>query len=188
MGIVIKPPPFEFGSDCPVCTPFLWAAGETPMYMFAFFSGIENCGVSPHNAPNGSTFLLQQSPASPCLWLHQGDVFTVDFEPCRLVPAQSRIRLIDHHGFFFFTGFGDCCAPEIIRFVNAQAVCMLMYAGAGGFCCLDWSGTLLDIVAELGIDTVPKLMRESRYVDDTDYLYKVNSLYYRTNFKFTTPF
>lgn len=187
MGTPIDPPPFEYGSDCPRCTPALWAPGKTPMYMFAYFNGIINCGVSPHPAPNGFTFLLQQSPGNPCLWLHQGDVWTIDFDPWQVAPNKSRIRLYDHHGFFFFTGFGDGCAPEIIRFVNAQAACILMYAGAEGFCSLDWSGTFLDVVTDLGIDRRPNLMRETRYVDDTDIVLKATSLYQRTNLKFKVP-
>lgn len=186
MGIVIKPPPWHYGSDCSECTPNPWPTGKTPMYVYAYFSGIDNCGWSPNPAPNGSTFLLQQVPGSPCMWLHQGSIWTVDFMPKWDWPDQSRVRLYDNHGWIFFAGFEDICQPEMIRYVNRQNECVLMYAGAGGYCIIDWSGILLNVVAELGILLKPKLMRESRYVDDTEIVYKVNSLYYRTNFKFKT--
>lgn len=183
MGLVIPPPPFEFGTDCPKCTPALWAVGETPKFMYAYFSDIINCGVSPHDAPNGVTFLLQQNPLNLCEWVHDGDVWHVDFDPKVFGPNQSRVRLLDHHGFSFFIGTGAPCAPEVIRFVNNQGACLFAWAGASGFCLLDWSGILLDVIEELGIDRKPKLMRESRYVDDTDIVYKLCSLYQRTNLR-----
>lgn len=187
MGIVIKPPPIHYGTNCPACTPTLWPPGETPMYMFVYASGISDCGRSARPVPNGLTFLLQQNPLSPCHWRYQGPRYSVDFFPNLQIPANSRLTIVDDLGWFFFTGIGVQCAPEIIRFVNAQAACILMYAGAGGFCMVDWSGLLLETSVELGIDFKPKLMRESRYVDNTDYVFKVTSLYQRTNFKFKSP-
>lgn len=184
MGIVVDPPPFHFGADCAQCTPHLWKTGETPMYVFAHFSGIENCGVSPHPAPNGCTFLLQQDPIAPCRYLHQGDVWQVDYTASWEWPNNSRVRLADHHGFSFFVGIGAHCPPEIIRYVNAQNACLFMWAGALGVCHVDWSGVLLNVVEEFGIERKPKLMRESRSVDVDSYVYKLCSLYQRTNVKF----
>ena len=184
MGRLINPPPVESGNDCPACTPGLWPVGKTPMYMFAYFSGISNCGKSSNYAPNGYTFLLQQDPLNACLWKHDGDVWFVDYRPWLFGPDRCQVRLYDQHGWFFFVGTNVHCSPEIIRFTNAQAACILMYAGAGGVCLLDWSGILHYLIAELGIETKPKLMKESRSIDADSQVVKLCSLYQRTNVRF----
>jgi len=183
MGTIVKPPPIESGTDCSACTPSLWASGETPKYMFAFFSGIQNCGVSPHNAPNGHVFIMEQNPLNFCEWIHTDDVWTVRFQPNPAGHDHSQLFLSDHHGFSFFVGEGPECAPEIMHFDNKQASCILAYAGGGGYATVDWSGLLNYVIEEFGIETKPKLMRENRYLDDSYVVAKLCSLYQRTNLK-----
>ncbi len=153
------------------------------MYVFAYFSGISDCGRSSYPVPNGRTLLLQQSIGNDCEWQHLGDVYHCFWEPSWQWPNNSRLRLLDVDGFSFFSGVGAHCPAEIARYPNSQNTCILMYAGAGGFCMVDWSGILLTQAVELGIDFKPKLMRESRDIDAVHSIYKFTSLYQRTNLK-----
>lgn len=183
MGIQVPPPPYDKGTDCSYCTPSLWPPGSTPKYVYACFSDIINCGKSSYDAPNGYTFRLEQSPGAACTWLHDGVVWQVDWEPKVVGHDYSRVRLFDILGYSFFSGIGDVCADEIIRYVNSQGSCILMYAGAGGFCCIDWSGILLAFIIDLGIDAYHQLMRDGFYVNDESFVYRLASIYQRTNIK-----
>lgn len=183
MGIVVKPRPYDSGTDCSYCTPDLWPSGKTPKYVYACFSGIINCGKSSYDAPNGYTFRLEQIPETPCLWVHTGTGWIVQWQPFVPLHNYSRVTLQDVITWSFFVGYGAECPSEIVHYDNAQTACVLMYAGASGYCCVDWSGHLLDYVSELGIDAYHQLMREGFYVNDESFVYRLASIYQRTNIK-----
>ncbi len=183
MGTPIPSPDPEYGADCPLCTPALWPVGETPLYIYAYFEGITNCGVSPHSAPNGETFRLEQPVGFPCLWSHAGNVWHLDYIPDQIAPNLSRLRLMDHHGFSFFVGTGIPCPPEFTIFDNNQAACILMYAGAGGSGLISWSAGMLELVQQFGLEAGINLFYEEFTTAEGDIVHKFCDRIQRTNVK-----
>ena len=184
MGTKINPPPIESGTDCNLCTPALWPVGETPKFMYVYFEGILDCGRSSNTPPNGQTFKLEQYLPIVCTWINYGAIWQIDFIADRSVPNQSRLRLADQFGWSFFVGFGLPCPPEFTLYANAQAVCMLMYAGAAGTALLTWHYELVAIINYFGLELGLDIMHEIFNHPDGDIAHKICSLYYRTNVKF----
>lgn len=161
MGQPITTPTLPHETDCPRCVPPVgtrWAVGETPQFIYATFSGIENCGFSHHPAPNGLIFKLTQTPASVCTWLLLGDVWHVTFIADRIAPNVSQLRLSDHDGFSFFTDQQVACPPELQSYVNDQAACILFFAGAGGSGTIWWNEELLTLTEQFGLTPSDRLM------------------------------
>lgn len=183
MGTPIPSPDPEYGSDCSLCTPARWPAGETPEFFYAYVAGIVNCGVSPFNAPNGLTFKLEQNPASLCTWLHLGDVWQLDFIADQISPNQSRLRLLDKHGFSFFIGTGSACPSEFTLYSNNQASCILSYAGSAGTILIHWSAQVLDLVEWFGLHAGVDLMHEIFTHPDSDIVHKFCDIVQSTNIK-----
>lgn len=172
MGEPIQIPIIPWGTDCPRCVPpagSRWGVGETPLYIYATFSGITNCGWSHHPAPNGLIFRLTQNPAFICEWHLIGSVWHVSWIADRLAPNVSQLRLGDHDGWSFFTDQQVPCPAELQPYVNDQAACILMYAGAGGSGTIWWNEELLTLAEQFGLDPSERLKYDVFPVN-SDYL------------------
>lgn len=183
MGLLIKPPPIEYGDDCFWCTPARWAAGETPKRMLVYFENIVSCPLSHIPAPNGQIFILEQSPIAACTWQFNSDTYNCDFQPFIAMPNRSQLRLTDHHGFFFFTSTGAACPNEVVRYTNSLWSCAGLVAGHSGHAYLTWTKELNVIIESLGIDNVHGLRYEIRGINFVYHIDKLCSLYQRTNIK-----
>ena len=183
MGRRIPKPPVEHGNDCGACTPARWPAGETPKYIYCMFWGIEDCGVSPHPAPNGDVFRMEQDPTSPCYYFVQGDVWHPNFSTGTPGVSDSRLQLIDHHGFGFFTKTGPACPDEYITYPNAQIACVLMLAGAKGWGTIFWNNDVETMSEQFGLRPGFQLFYELFKSEPFYYVHKFCDLHQRTNIK-----
>lgn len=183
MGTPIPSPDPEYGNDCTLCTPARWPSGQTPKFIYAFFTGIVDCGISPHPFGMPLTLKMEQSAVNNCIWVHTGDVWLADYQPDLIVPDKSRLRLQDHHGFSHFTSDGNSCPPEYSTYANAQAACILAYAGSAGTGTIFWSEEILFLIEELGLDAGPNLFYDYFNVDTSDRVHKFADQQQRTNLK-----
>lgn len=184
MGTRIPSPPIEYGIDCDNCTPFRWAVGETPKYVYVYFDGLTDCGWSPHPSPNGQTFKLTQSPIAGCHWFSAGDPWIVNFYAKRPGAFQSRIELWDHHGFSFFIGHLMQCPLEYWTYANLQAACILMYAASGGTATVFWSDQITTLIEQFGLVAGRELFYEMFQTDGPPEVHKFCDRHQRTNIKF----
>lgn len=183
MGTPIPSPPIDTGADCPNCTPLRWAVGETPEFIYIYFEGLTDCGVSPHPSPNGQTFKLTQQPGWPCWWRHVGDPWEVNFWAKRIGFFQSEVSLWDHHGFSFFLGRFLQCPLEYWAYDNLQAACILMYAASGGSATVYWNSVIADLIAGFGLVPGRSLFYELLQAPRLTEVHKFCDLYQRTNIK-----
>lgn len=184
MGTPIPSPDFEPGNDCTLCRPVPWPAGETPLNVYAYFEGIIDCGISSYSAPNGQTFRLEQNPASPCTWLHNGDPWILDWIADEIAPNTSRLRLMDKDGFSFFSSRQAPCPTDPYLYSNDQATCILMYAGASGSGLLTQNTAVIDLVEQFGLEAGINLMWEVFNHPDGDIVHKFSDIIQRTNIRF----
>jgi len=184
MGTPIPDPPIEHGNDCGSCTPARWAAGETPKYIYCMFWGIEDCGISPHPAPNGEVFRMEQDPGSPCLYLHQGDIWQPIFSTGTPGVSNSLLQLTDHHGFGFFTKTGPACPDEYATYSNAQIACIFMLAGAKGWGTIFWNLDIETMVDQFGLEPGTNLFYELFKSTAFYYVHKFCDTKQRTNVRF----
>jgi len=171
LGEPITTPDIPHEDDCPRCVPptgTRWAIGETPQYIYAMFHGIENCGWSPHPAPNGQIFRMTQLPGNVCTWYLDGSVWKVEFIADCIAPNVSQLQLGDHNGWVFFSDQQVACPPELQTYINDQAACILMYAGAGGSGTIWWNDEVLDLAYDFGLLPSNRLMYDLFPVN-TDY-------------------
>lgn len=161
MGEPITTPTIPHVADCHRCVPPVgtrWPVGETPQYIYATFSGIINCTWSHHPAPNGQIFRLEQQVANVCLWSLTGSIWHVNFIADRIAPNVSQLRLGDHDGWSFFTDQQVACPPELQPYINDQAACIGMLAGAGGFGTIWWNVELIYLAEQFGLKPSERLM------------------------------
>lgn len=183
MGLPIPPPPIDYGNNCVTCTPTLWANGQTPTQIYCTFWGISGCGVSPFDPPNGEIFIMDQSIGNPCIWAKTTGTWRPDFIAGGLGGFKSRLRLFDQHGFSFFGAESFNCRPEYWRYINIQAVCMLMFAGAGGFGTIFWLDFVHTLISEVGFDTSHKIFYEFFGRTAFTTVHKICDQYQRTNIR-----
>lgn len=183
MGTPIITPKPPYGTDCPVCTPGLWPAGETPQHVYIYFEGITDCGWSVHPAPNGQTFELDQVDGSPCRWAHDGDVWMVNFHAKRVGFDYSWITLVSEDGYFLFDGTGVTCPPDLAVFDNDMESCILFYGGAGGHAILSYTDIVSWLVAQFGLDAGVNLMHQLFLHPDGDIVHKFCDIRQVTNIK-----
>jgi len=187
MGQKITSPDIEHGNDCNRCTgaPFFrWPAGGTPEYIWVSFSGLVNCGFSHHPAPNGKLFRLTQSNINHCLWVLVGSVWFIEFQSHQIIPALSKIRLLDHTGWSFFVSQGPPCPFEYWRFPNNQAACVLMYAGSAGWATVWWGDGILDMVEWFGLSPGSSLFYDVSFSAPAFEYHRFADREQRTNVKF----
>lgn len=154
MGQKILTSPYEYGDDCSVCVspPYsVWPAGQTPAFIFCCFWGVEYCGFSSYQPPNGDIFRLPQLEGTPCIWFKDTGTWHVTFEAYFDSPPRCRLRLADADGWSFFVDSRDPCPSEYEVFSNEQTSCILSYAGKNGHGSIWWNEELLDLMLKFGI-------------------------------------
>ena len=184
MGTPIVTPEPPYGTDCPICTPTLFPAGETPEFVYVYISGITDCGRSHHSPPNGETFRCTQVPGSPCVWYNDGDIWKVTFQAKRIGFDYSWLTVFDHDGWSFFNGTSVVCPDDLTIFDNDQAACILMYAGASGNCIISYTDLVAWLVAQFGFVPGPNLMQELFCHSDGDVIIKFTDIVQSTNIRF----
>lgn len=125
-------PPFDgpYGDDCAACFP----AGETPLQLYARFSGMSKCpgmGGAP-DPPNLKIFVLTQHALAPCVWSGTDGVFDVFWRANWGGGAgHSHLNLrVELWGDYFDTIPGDIDSCTM-AFSN-QSVCNGGVAATGG--------------------------------------------------------
>lgn len=175
MGTPI-PEQVDYGNDCTRCTPpagILWPAGETPIYVYVTFHGINRCWPASKDPPNGKTFKLTQVDGYPCQWQHVGSSWRVTFEADLIGPHKSRILLLEvPTGISHFASVSDPCPEELHIFHNDQKACILMYGGAGGLATIHWMGLALHLVVWMSLPSGSRIMLETFPIDDDLVVYK----------------
>lgn len=111
MGTEIPPPPGDLppGTDCPTCTPAVYASGHWPKFLYATFVDMVACSGFPP-PPNGHPFRLEQT-ISPCIYevlvTYQAYLWWIQLE---LVTARLRLWNQDVPGGVTFWGTADPCS------------------------------------------------------------------------------
>lgn len=186
MGEPIPNPPIEYGNDCVQCTPLRWPANENPKYVYVMFWNLVDCGWSPHPAPNGQIFKLEQVPGTPCLWHKSIGTWVVNWYARRPAGAQSQLNLADHHGWNFFFAISLQCPFEYWTYTNLQAACILMYAASAGFATIWWNSTITELIEGAGLVPGRSLFYELFKAAGNTEVHKFCDLYQRTNIKIKT--
>lgn len=101
--------PYEYGWDCSLLIPYLWAAGKCPRYIGAKVSGVLKCNAEPCNtigpAPNGHVFILEQDTDHPCRWIGMWGVWRMHFYGDIDTHGNSGLLLFEMTwGVYYFYG------------------------------------------------------------------------------------
>lgn len=136
MGIPTDPtdPPYEYGDDCNLLIPDLWAAGECPKYITAIFTGIDLCpdyeGTIADPIPNDIPIVLTQTPENPCQWMEGYDSWNIIFDASLLGQNKSGLSLLNFvFGRFAFIGSN---ADRTLTSWPNECLCIEGKVGEGG--------------------------------------------------------
>ena len=190
MGTPVPPPPGEFGDDCLACSPPIgsrWAVGETPEFVYVYFSGLVMCPGATNSPPNGQTFKLTQDPGVACLWRSLGTSWNVTFSSRDFAPDESSVLLNDSAGRFHFRGVSVICPAEYTVFDNLSVVCLFGTESIFGTATVYWMEEVLDIVVAYNLPTQSQLMYELFLINDVTPVHKFTNLERSLNVKFEIP-
>ncbi|MBW7992806.1 MAG: hypothetical protein FVQ84_22690 [Planctomycetes bacterium] len=190
MGQIVPAPPGEFGSDCLSCSPPLgtrWEVGETPAFVYVYFSELVKCPAGVKAPPNGQTFKLPQDISNPCLWRSIGTSWDVIFNARGFAPDESFVQLNDSAGRFHFRGTGAICPAEYTVFPNTAVACLVGNESIGGTAAVYWMDEVLDIISEYNIPTESQLFYELFLIDNVIPVHKFTNRERTLNIKFEIP-
>lgn len=104
MGAPIDP---EYGDDCPACTPQLFEAGKTPLYIKVNFSGLRRC--LDDSLIDDFSIWLKQVDGWPCEWLNRDALL------CDLPLNLASVTLSDNEtAALWFDSFEDPCSTSFV--------------------------------------------------------------------------
>lgn len=176
MGTRVPEPPIDYGNDCPVCTPpagSLWAAGETPLFVYVYFQALESCPWLGEKPPNGQTFKLTQRDDKPCMYEHIGSVWKVQWWAWDVGDNQSHVYLWGPAGFLHFHAESVPCPPECHIYTNLWDWCGHPAASINGLAVVHWMGVVLSIIVGMHLPTDTQIMHEVFVKDEDKIVHKL---------------
>lgn len=147
MGIRVEPP-HEIGDNCDAFGP----PQETPKFVYVTFFDIITC-PGALQAPNGSTFKLQQEPLSPCLFNNRDTIGPWDIDIQLIIgPIRARIRMFRGQQLYFNVinaGF----IGEYDTFQDLAQLCGNGFDGHSGVAFPFWLDVVAGQVTQLNLPT-----------------------------------
>jgi len=183
MGTRVPCPPPDFGTDCPTCTPGLWAVGKTPSVIYAYCSGFVPCPPVNSITANGVTFELPQVLGSPCQFESIGDNWKIELDVSYAGGSASFMQLSYDGNVHLRVNNASPCPSEFFRYANPVTQCFPGNLVYDGTIMIFWNLPYFPLVWAMGIDAVNQLFNEMFNHTDSDTVVKFTDLYSRTNLR-----
>jgi hypothetical protein len=155
MGIRMDDPDIEAGTDCGYCTgdpPLVWPAGGTPETVYVTFHNLAHCPGYSMILPNGRSFALQQDPAFPCRWVHDGDIWFCTFYAWTVSNYSEVLLGYNPATKYAFQGINPICPFEFLGYDSLFETCSANICCTGGIAVVSWGDLPRDLMDDMGIE------------------------------------
>lgn len=187
MGIRINDPEIEHDDDCIHCVPpsgDLWPVGETPRFVYAYFSGLEACPTLNDPLPNHHWFKCEQDDSYPCAYIHTGASWIVTFAVWNIGTGGSFLGLTHVTDGNAFVWHGMKCPEEYTFFPNGLVACPPANCAHNGSGLVHWTEAPRELIEDFGLIIGPRLHYECAMHEDGDIVHKMCDIRDGTNVKF----
>lgn len=171
--------PIDYGDDCLTG----WAAGKTPKYVYARFSGIETCPGASLISPNGRVFKIPQEEFIPCEWFYDDTVWRVEFQVAA-APNFVHLILTDvDAGVTHFEASVAMVPDEGHVYVNENVACDLAHEGKNGIAVVTWTPQATALLESINMTKGADLFMELFPLANGKLVYKFCRIAESTNIK-----
>jgi hypothetical protein len=191
MGIRKKRTTIHYGDDCILCSfpPFRrWALGETPKYIYVYFSAIGFCPYQAPEIPVNVPIRLTQSEAMPCVYravaYNRYSYFPVELDLYHLPSDSSWLTMNQTESYNLFSGHHIKCPYEYTYFENEFTSCSAWVLGTGGVAIISWHTIVNKLIDSFGLSPSSSLFVEEFPVDSSSAVVKLCDKRDGTNIKF----